>query len=165
MTSRCIRTATGDDAAAIAAVYRPIVEETAISFELEPPSAADFRDRISETTGAGNPWLVSEVDGTVAGYAYASRFRSRPAYGATRETTIYVDPAHHGRGVGWELMNHLLDTLRDDEIHVAIAGITLPNEASVGLHERLGFEPGGVLPEVGYKFGRWHDLGFWHLRL
>lgn len=160
-----IRTATADDADGIAAIYRPIVEETAISFELQPPSGPDFRRRIAATSDRGDPWLVLDIDGTIGGYAYGSIFRSRPAYGATRETTVYVATDHHGNGIGTALLTALLDELRTMEVHVAVAGITLPNEASVTLHERLGFVPAGVFHEVGFKLGRWHDLGFWELVL
>lgn len=165
MTFRRLRSATPGDGNAVAAIYRPIVEETAISFEFEAPSGLDMGRRIAETVGRGDPWLVLEVDGLVAGYSYASAFRSRPAYGATKETTVYVAPSRQGQGVGAELLAALLAELQTMAVHVAVAGITLPNEASIGLHERLGFTPAGVIPEVGLKFGRWHDLGFWHRKL
>lgn len=148
----------------MAAIYAPIVTETAISFELEPPSADEFATRLARVKGS-DPWLVCERDSHVVGYAYATDFRSRPAYAATRETTVYVDPDHRGRGVGMALMTDLLEALSGAGAHVVVAGITLPNPASVTLHERLGYRHVGTFDQVGYKFGRWHDLGFWQRTL
>lgn len=155
-----IRPATADDGEAIAAIYRPIVTRTAISFELEPPTGDEMAERI----GAGqatDPWLVLEIDGRIAGYAYASAFRARPAYAHSRETTVYVDPAHRGLRVGHRLMSALLGQLDDAGIELAVAGIVVPNEASIALHERLGFAHVGTFRRAGRKFDRWHDLGFW----
>ena len=156
-----VRTARPADVEAMLAIYTPMVEQTAVSFELEPPSPDEFGERLAATAANDDPWLVSEIDGVVAGFAYASRFRSRPAYGATRETTVYVDDAHRGRGVGRSLMTTLLTELESKGIHRAIAGIVLPNEGSIALHEALGYRLVGVFTEVGHKLGRWHDLGFW----
>ncbi len=158
------RTVRADDAGPLLAIYTPIVTDTAISFELEPPTEPEFADRIARISGS-DPWLVAEVDGRVAGYAYATAFRARAAYGATRESTVYVDPGHQGRGVARALMTALLDRLEADGVHLVVAGIVLPNEPSVALHERLGFRPVGVFTDVGRKFGRWHDVGFWQRRL
>jgi L-amino acid N-acyltransferase YncA len=140
------------------------VRETAISFELEPPTAREIRRRIRES-GVKTPWLVI-VDGSrVKGYAYASPFRGRPAYRFTVEVTVYVDAAHRGQGVARALYGSLLEALRADGYRRAVAGIALPNPASVALHESFGFAPVGVFRKVGWKLGRWHDVGFWQLDL
>lgn len=145
-------------------IYTPVVLETAISFELEPPSLEEFSRRVAAVTRR-DPWLVAEVDGQVAGYAYASDFRSRPAYAATRETTVYVADWARGCGVGASLVDSLLAELEARGVGQVIAGIALPNPASVALHERLGYRYVGTFDAVGYKFDRWHDLGFWQRAL
>jgi L-amino acid N-acyltransferase YncA len=152
------------DAAACAAIYAPYVEETAISFELEPPSAAEFAERIAATVES-YPWIVLEGDENVEGYAYASRHNSRAAYRWTVDVAVYVDRSRHRRGGGRRLYEALFELLREQGYRVACAGVTLPNAASVGLHEALGFEPVGVYPRVGWKAGVWHDVGWWTLRL
>lgn len=155
-----IRDATEDDAEAMLAIYAPVVRDTAISFEIEPPSADEFRGRV-RTILAAHPALVAVEGAAVAGYAYASVWRARPAYSRTAETTVYVAADARGRGVGRALMTDLLGRLRARGFHRAVAGVTLPNPASVALHERLGFRPVGVFRECGRKFGRWHDVGWW----
>jgi phosphinothricin acetyltransferase len=159
-----IRLAAEADAEAFAAIYAPVVRDTAISFELTPPTPDDFRRRIRDVT-AFAPWLVLEEDGRVAGYAYASSFRARPAYRFTIETTVYVHADHRGRGVGRSLYRALLACLRLQGFRRAIGGITLPNAASVALHEASGFTRCAVFAKVGFKFGAWHDVGFWELEL
>ncbi|MGI9616441.1 MAG: GNAT family N-acetyltransferase [Acidimicrobiales bacterium] len=155
-----LRPATQADVAAMLEIYTPVVLETAISFELEPPSVAEFGARLEAVT-ARDPWLVAEIEGRVAGYAYASDFRSRPAYAATRETTVYVADWARGRSVGTRLVLAILDVLTADGVRQVIAGIALPNDGSIALHERLGYTSVGTFEAVGHKFGRWHDLGFW----
>jgi L-amino acid N-acyltransferase YncA len=159
-----VRPATAADAAACAAIYRPYVERTAISFELEPPSAAEMRSRI-ERTIARTPWLVAEVGGVVRGYAYGSRHRERPAYDWTVETTVYVDESFTGRGVGRALMTALLDILRLQGFHLAVAGITTPNPASVALHRALGYARVGEFRAMGWKSGAWHGVAWLALEL
>jgi phosphinothricin acetyltransferase len=152
------------DAAAIAAIYAPEVHSGVVSFEAEPPSAEEMRRRIEE--GAREyPWLVAERDGAVAGYAYGSRHRGRAAYRWTVEVTVYVDAARRRSGVGRELYEALLPLLARQRLHLAVAGITLPNAGSVALHEAVGFKPVGVYPEIGHKFGAWHDVGWWQALL
>ncbi len=159
-----IRLATPDDASQILAIYSPYVIETAISFESKPPTETEFCERIARGLTVG-PWLVVEEDDQILGYAYATKFRERAAYDSTRETTVYVGPGHHGAGIGRELMTELLARLRAGGVALAVAGITLPNDASVGLHEHLGFAAVGVFHGVGRKFGTSHDVGFWELAL
>lgn len=145
-------------------IYRPIVESTVISFEYEPPDEIEFERRFAELA-ATNPFLVMERDGQIAGYAYSSTFRARAAYASTRETTVYVSDRHRRNGVATALMRALVEEIRSDGAHRAVAAITLPNDPSVALHESLGFSHIGTFNEAGFKFGRWHDVGFWELRL
>ena len=159
-----IRLATPGDAPAVRAIYRPIVEETAISFELEVPSVAEVARRISATLERA-PWLLCEERGELLGYAYAVPFRARPAYSWSMESSVYVDSSHQRRGVARGLYLSLLGCLREQGFHRLVAGITLPNPASVALHEDLGFEPVGSFRDVGNKFDGWHAVGFWELEL
>jgi phosphinothricin acetyltransferase len=161
MIVRMARTA---DAAEVAAVYRPWVERTAISFELEPPDAAEMSRRIAAVLPFA-PWLVCEIDGRVRAYAYASRHRERAAYQWCVDAAVYVHEDERRRGIGRFLYQSLFAMLRVQGFVAAHAGITLPNAASVGLHEALGFRPVGVYPAVGYKLDAWHDVGWWQLRL
>lgn len=152
------------DAAACAAIYAPNVESTPISFEVVPPDAAEFARRI-EKYSATHHFLVAEEDGEVVGYAYACRWAERAAYDWSVEVSVYVDGAHHGRGVGRTLYGELFDRLRAQGFRIAVAGVTLPNPASIGLHESMGFEPIGALRDIGWKEGAWHDVGYWQLYL
>jgi phosphinothricin acetyltransferase len=155
-----IRPATQDDAAAIAAIYAPFVIDTPITFEINPPTPAEIAKRMAAGDGL-YPWLVADSDGTIAGYAYATRFRDRPAYRFAVETTVYVDPRFHGSGVGSALYEKLIEILHAHGFAQAIAGITLPNPASVRLHEKAGFQPAGAYRRIGFKLGSWHDVGIW----
>ena len=159
-----IRLARADDGAALAAIYAPAVAATAISFELDPPDAAEMARRVAAVLEYA-PWLVLERGGAVTGYAYATPHRERAAYRWSVDTSVYVGEAHRGAGVGRALYERLLALLRAQGYYVAHAGITLPNPASVALHERLGFAPVGVYPAVGWKHGAWHDVGWWRLPL
>ena len=160
-----IRMASTNDAAAIAAIYRPYVTDAVTSFEVDPPGAAAMGARI-EAVLARAPWLVqTDADGAVVGYAYASRHHERAAYQWSVDVAVYIHAAHHRRGVGRALYEKLFALLRLQGYYVAHAGITLPNAASVGLHESLGFVPVGVFPAVGWKFGAWRDVGWWRLQL
>jgi L-amino acid N-acyltransferase YncA len=158
-----IRPARPDDAAAIAAIYAPHVA-TAVSFEEEAPSPPEVARRMA-AAGALHPWLVWEEDGAVLAYAYASSFRERAAYRWAVETTVYVAERACGRGVGRALYARLLDLLTAQGFTEALAVIALPNHASVRLHEALGFVAAGVNPRVGYKGGRWVDVGVWQRAL
>lgn len=159
-----VRSATASDAPGILAIYAPIVESSAISFELEPPGIEELVDRMTMVM-QDNPWLVNEDEGVITGYAYATVFRSRAAYTHTRESSVYVHPGHQGKGVGKDLMLALLGELSARGTHRVVAGATLPNRGSAALHESLGFRYVGTFHEVGRKFDRWHDVGFWELSL
>lgn len=159
-----IRLASERDAESILAIYAPYVRETPISFEFEPPSVAQMQERIRSIVAAF-PWLVCERDGRVTGYAYASRHRERAAYQWAVDVTVYVDPATQRGGIGRALYTALLGIVTAQGFFNAFAGITLPNPASVGLHESLGFKPLGVYRNVGYKLGRWHNVGWWQRQL
>jgi phosphinothricin acetyltransferase len=150
------------DAAACAAVYAPYVLDTAISFEEEPPGEAEMRRRI-ESTAARYPWLVAEDDGRVVGYAYASQHRERAAYRWAVDVAVYLDPSCHRRGIGRALYEALVDELAGQGFRIACAGITLPNPASVALHQKLGFEFVGTYRRIGWKSGSWHDVA-WYQR-
>lgn len=139
------------------------MRDTWISFELEPPDEAEMARRIAEYS-ASHAWLLAEADGALAGYAYGSPHRSRAAYASSCDVAVYVDPAHARRGIGRALYAELLGRLRE-EYHVAFAGIALPNAASVGLHEAMGFTLVGIYREVGWKLGGWRDVGWWQRRL
>jgi phosphinothricin acetyltransferase len=164
-TPRHIRLATADDAPAVLAIYAPVVEQTVISFEYQPPSPEELAGRI-ETTVVHYPWLVcADEAGAVGGYAYASQHRARAAYQWGADVSVYVAAGWRRRGVGAALYQALLGLLARQGFYTAFAGITLPNPASVGLHEAAGFRPLGVYRQVGYKLGRWHDVGWWQCDL
>jgi L-amino acid N-acyltransferase YncA len=156
-----VRPATLDDAAACAAVYAPYVTDTAVSFELEPPDAAEMARRIE----AAHAWLVLEHEGEVVGYAYAAPFHPRAAYRFACETSVYLRPGCERRGGGRALYTALLPRLREQGFTTAIAGMTLPNPGSEGLHRALGFEPVGTYRRVGFKFDAWHDVAWTQLML
>jgi len=159
-----IRLARDADAEAIAAIYRPIVERTAISFETDAPDAAEIRQRVADTLPV-YPWLVCDIDGEVAGYAYATKHRVRAAYRWSVDTSVYIDEARRRLGVGRGLYQSLFAILAAQGFVNAFAGIALPNAGSVGLHEAVGFAPLGVYRRVGFKFGEWRDVGWWQLAL
>jgi L-amino acid N-acyltransferase YncA len=154
-----IRDATGRDGQACAAIYAPYVTDSAVSFELEPPGAAEMARRIAAAADR-HAWLVLEDGGRVVGYAYGQAFRERAAYRWACETSIYLEAGRHRTGGGRALYGALLDRLAERGYRRALAGMTLPNEASVGLHRALGFEPVGVYRRVGWKHGAWHDVAW-----
>ena len=159
-----IRLATADDAEPVQGIYAPIVRDTVISFEVDPPSVAEMRQRILDTL-AHWPWLVCEHDGDVIGYAYAGKYRVRAAYQWSVDVSVYIHERARRRGVGRALYSALLRILALQGFYNAQAGITLPNAASVRLHEAMGFQPIGVYRKIGYKLGAWHDVGWWQLVL
>jgi L-amino acid N-acyltransferase YncA len=156
-----VRRATADDAAAIASIYAPYVQASVVSFETEAPDEAEMRGRI-EALGDVYPWLVAcDEDGTMLGYAYGCAFRTRPAYRFTVETTVYVADGAHRRGIGTLLYRALLALLEAQGFTQAIGAITIPNEASMRLHEALGFASAGTYQKVGFKLGEWRSVGLW----
>jgi L-amino acid N-acyltransferase YncA len=159
-----IRPANDGDAEAIAAIYRPVVENTAISFETVAPDRHEISRRLVETM-TEYPWLVCERDGQLAGYAYATRHRVRAAYQWSVDTSVYIGDAHKRSGVGRGLYQSLFAILAAQGFFNAFAGIALPNPASVGLHEAMGFQKLGVYRSVGFKLGEWRDVGWWQLTL
>ena len=160
-----VRVARPDDAKAIAEIYAPYVRDTVISFEYVVPDEVEMAARIAKVQGAGLPWLVLEDDGEVLGYAYAGPHRDRAAYRWAVAAGIYIGPKVHRRGVGRALYNLLFAVLTLQGYHRVYGGITLPNVASVGLHEACGFKPIGTYDGVGFKFGQWHSVGWWGLDL
>lgn len=160
-----LRDAMPDDAAAIVTIYNHFVVSTTISFEEIPVLELAMRQRIAEVQEAGLPWLVAVVDGAVAGYAYASKWRVRPAYRFSVESSVYVAPSHARQGLGAALYAALIDRLSRCGRHSIMGGIALPNEASVALHEKLGFVKVAHFSEVGLKFDRWIDVGYWQLTI
>ncbi|MFK8113336.1 MAG: arsinothricin resistance N-acetyltransferase ArsN1 family B [Rubripirellula sp.] len=162
--SPTLRDATEEDAQAIADIYNHFINETVVTFEVEPLMASQMLQRIKETTQS-YPWLVAEVAGKVAGYAYASRWHARHAYRFTAEMTVYLDPSQVGQGLGTLLYQELIQVLSSTEIRTVIGGIALPNEASVALHESLGFRKAAHYQRVGFKFDRWIDVGYWQRML
>ena len=159
-----IRLAKPSDAQAIVDIYAPVVRETIISFELEPPTPDEMRQRIEKTL-VTHPWLVYEHNGKVAGYAYASRHRDRLAYQWSVDVACYVHAQFRGQGIGSRLYRALLPILKRQGFQCAYAGIALPNNASIALHESVGFKRIATYHEVGYKMGAWRDTGWWECRV
>jgi phosphinothricin acetyltransferase len=158
-----VRAARPDDADAIAEIYRPIVELTSISFEESAPDAREITTRMLSRPRL--PWLVADLAGDAVGYTYAARHRDRAAYRWSVDCSVYLHRDHRGAGIGRKLYEHLFVELRALGYVSAFAGATLPNEASRGLHEGLGFRPVGVFRRVGFKNKMWHDVGWWQLAL
>lgn len=152
------------DADGVAGIYRPAVESTIASFEEMAPTAEEMAGRIRATIPRF-PWLVAELDGVVVGYAYAGAHRERPGYRWSTNVSVYVDPAWHGRRIGRALYERLFDLLRRQGYVNAYAGIALPNPASIGLHVAMGMREVARYERVGWKFGAWHDVAWYWLRL
>lgn len=160
-----IRAAKASDAEAIAGIYNHYILNTAITFEEQAIEKADILARMKEVDESALPWLVAESEGRLAGYAYGGRWKGRCAYRFSVESTIYLAEASKGRGIGAELYGALLAELRHRKLHVAVGGIALPNEPSVKLHEKLGFQKVAHFKEIGYKFEKWIDVGYWQVAL
>lgn len=159
-----VRPAEAADAGALAEIYAPSVLQRPTSFELRAPDAAEMAARLARVTAAW-PWFVAAEGGVVLGYCYASAFAEREAYRWSVTTTAYVRDGHHRCGIGRAMYGRLLDALRRQGAVRAFAGITLPNEGSVGLHRAMGFEPVGLYPQAGFKLGRWWDVAWYGLAL
>lgn len=156
----CIRLARPADAPAIQAIYAPVVISTPTSFELTPPTVEEMRERLEQKL-LTHPWIVYETQGLVVGSAYASAYRARAAYQWSVEVSVYLHEQWRGQGIGRALYTSLFALLRLQGFFSVYAGITLPNPASVALHEHMGLRPVGVYRQVGYKLGAWHDVGWW----
>jgi len=160
-----IRLASTDDASAICAIYNRYVLNTTISFEDTTVRVPAMAERISTVFAAGLPWYLFEDDGKILGYAYASPWRTRHAYRFSVEISAYVSPDHKQSGIGSQLYTHLIDDLQRRGMHSVIAAISLPNPASVALHEKFGMTQVAHFKEVGFKFGRWIDVGYWEKQI
>ena len=159
-----IRLANESDALKMLAIYAPVVRETSISFEIEPPSETEFQGRIKNYQQQ-MPWLVCQINSELLGYAYATPYRTRAAYQWSVESSVYVNVEHRRKGVAKALYSSLFQLLQLQGFYNVFAAIALPNPASVAVHEAVGFSPVGVFCRVGYKFSEWHDVGWWQLSL
>lgn len=153
------------DAASIAEIYNHYIRETVITFEEQELRKEQVMERIKSVISASMPWLVAEIDGEIIGYCYAGKFHTRSAYRFTVEATVYLDQNAGGKGVGTKLYQALINQLKQQKYHSVIGIIALPNEASIKLHEKFGFKKIGHFAEVGFKFNRWHDVGYWQVIL
>ena len=160
-----IRAAGASDSESIAKIYNHYITQTVVTFEVEAVTATEMSRRMEQVQVASLPWLVAESGGDVVGYAYASPWHARYAYRFAAETTIYLDYQHGGRGIGSALYEVLLTELSSKGMHTVIGGIALPNDASVALHEKFGYCKSAHYKEVGFKFGRWIDVGYWQKML
>lgn len=160
-----IRSAEKVDADAIAGIYNHYILNTVVSFEESPLSGVEMALRIEKVRKFGLPWIVAEDNEGIVGYAYATRWHERSAYRRTVEVSAYLAPTAHSKGWGTLLYDSLFKKLRCSSIHVVIAGIALPNLASVALHEKFNMKKVGHLAEVGFKFGKWVDVGYWQVHL
>ncbi len=156
-----IRDASIRDAGEIAAIYNHYIMNSVVTFEEDEVTTEEMAGRIGEVQSAGLPWLTATHNGSISGYAYATKWRTRKAYRFSVEVTVYVDPGCERLGIGSRLYKELLTRVKDDGFHAAMAGIVLPNEASVALHEKMGFSKVAHFKEAGYKFGNWLDVGYW----
>lgn len=160
-----VRSAKSDDAIDIAYIYNYYIATSHATFEIEPVDEAEMLRRIEDAWVSGYPFLVCEENEEIVGYAYGRRFRTRQAYMHSIEVSVYVRPGHHEKSIGTKLYEALFEEIKKGDFHVVIAGISLPNEVSVKLHEKFGFEKVAHFREVGRKFDRWIDVGYWELLL
>lgn len=157
-----IRPVTNEDASSISDIYNPYITDTVVTFEEEETTAADFKQRIAKVNAEGLPWFVAEDEsGNIMGYAYATKWRDRFSYRFSVEVTAYLSTENISKGLGTKLYQALFDELKRKNIHSVIAGITIPNEASIALHEKFSMEKVAHFKEVGLKFNRWLDVGYW----
>jgi len=159
-----IRTAMAGDIPAICDIYNFYVRNTIVTFEEAPVSTDEMHARV-RMIGENFPWLVYEEENQILGYAYANKWKERSAYRYSAESTVYLHPEKTGKGIGTRLYSHLMGVLKEKSFHAVFGGIALPNEGSCALHEKLGFKKVAHLKEVGYKFDRWIDVGYWQLLL
>ena len=152
------------DVKGILDIYAPFIENTTVSFELKVPSEDEFWARIQKVIDK-SPWLVCEINGVIAGYAYASDHRSRGAYQWNREVSVYVHEQYHKRGIASNLYKTLLHIIKRQGFCNALAGVTLPNPPSEAFHKNFGFRLVGIYHNIGYKYGQWRDVAWWELQL
>jgi L-amino acid N-acyltransferase YncA len=164
LKNELIRTVKIKDVPMILDIYSYYVENTIITFEITPPDIDEMKRRVMETVKAFD-WIIYELNGTTVGYAYYTKFRERKAYDYSCETTVYVHKDFVGKGIGSTLYGELINRLKKTSKAVAIGGISLPNEASVRLHEKMGFKNVGILKNIGRKFNKWISVGYWELEL
>jgi len=160
-----IRNANSSDAIVLATIYNHYIKNTIITFEEQEVTPAEIDNRVHNVISDSLPWLVAEEKGEVVGYAYATKWRVRSAYRFSVESTVYLDKAYSGKGIGSMLYGELLSSLENKGIHAIMGGIALPNPSSVALHEKFGFKQVAQFREVGIKFDRWIDVGYWQLIL
>ncbi|WP_421774789.1 arsinothricin resistance N-acetyltransferase ArsN1 family B [Gracilimonas sp.] len=160
-----IRPVKPEDASALLDIYNYYVRETTVTFEEEEITPDDIQSRILKVESAGLPWLVAETENEIVGYSYATKWKERSAYRYSVEISVYVDHNQQGNGWGTKLYQALFTELQRKNIHVAIGGITLPNKASIALHEKFGMKKVAHFKEIGFKFGQWLDVGYWQKRL
>jgi L-amino acid N-acyltransferase YncA len=165
MTNTLIRAATAADAEALARIYNHYILNTVITFEEQAITAADMSERLDEVAASKLPWLVAERAGQVLGFAYASKWKGRCAYRYAAEVTVYLDATAPRQGLGTQLYQALFAQLRERGMHTLIGGIAQPNRASVALHEKFGMHKVAHFAQVGFKFGRWVDVGYWQVML
>jgi L-amino acid N-acyltransferase YncA len=158
-----IREVTLEDAQSICNIYNYYVENTAVTFETTAVGETEMQGRIKGFLDEGFPYYVGEIEGEIAGYCYLHNWNNRCAYSSTKEVTVYLDKDLRGKGLGTMLYRRLFKQIDKGDIHVLIAGICIPNESSVRLHEKFGFKQVSHMKEIGRKFDRWHDVGHWQL--
>ncbi|MES2208349.1 MAG: arsinothricin resistance N-acetyltransferase ArsN1 family B [Pseudomonadota bacterium] len=158
-----IRPALASDAEAIAHIYNDYILNTAITFEEQEVSLQQMAQRMEDVAALSLPWLVVEQAGQVVGYAYASKWKVRSAYRYSVESTIYLARDVKGKGLGSQLYMALFELLKEKGVHVVVSGITLPNPASIALHEKLGLKKIAHFEEIGFKFNEWLDVGYWQV--
>ena len=159
--ARSVRAAMASDAAAVASIYNYYVTDTIVTFEEEPVPAEEMHRRFQNVWSVSLPWLVAEESGAIAGYAHATPWKPRVGYRFSREISVYLHPAHCGRGIGSMLYASLFPLLEAQGTHSVMAGIGLPNDASIALHEKFGLRQVAHFSEAGIKFGKWIDVGYW----
>jgi phosphinothricin acetyltransferase len=160
-----IRHAKLSDAGALSDIYNYYILNTVATFEEQPINALDMSSRIVEVTNAELPWLVAERNNAIVGFAYASKWKGRCAYRHSVEVTVYLSHSMASRGLGSALYDELFQRLKENSIHVVLAGISLPNDASIALHEKFGMSKAAHFEEVGFKFGNWVDVAYWQGKL
>lgn len=165
MEHELIRQVRAEDYESIASIYNHYVSNTSITFEETTVTSTDIQNRVEKSRSTNLPWFVMEINGSIVGYAYASKWKERAAYRFSVESSVYVSEKYHGKGYGTLLYKELLKKLNLLEVNSVIGGITLPNLASVALHEKLGMKKVAHFSNVGFKFGRWLDVGYWQLKL